>query len=113
MYADILILLATSLFFGVLYDLSHILYNPFGDREMDIPHLAMGGSIRTSASAFAKGSHLPPSMEPNSGTDAKDVVAVEKDSGYYSTPPEDHLYAKRHGSLFGRMAQKMSNKKLS
>lgn len=102
MYIDIIILTATSLLFGVLFDLKHILYNPFGKRDnLDIPHSAVGGSIRRTARAFAKGDNLPPSMEPKSSDDAACVNEVETDSGYYLTPPVDSLQVKRHGSLLG------------
>jgi len=62
-YIEILSLLLSSLMLGMLYDLSHILYNPFGRRPLDLPHVAVGGGIRKMARSFASGDYLPPTME--------------------------------------------------
>jgi len=54
--------------FGLLYDLCHTLYNPFGPRSIDIPHGLVGGGIRRMAREFAKGC-VPPTMENGSCED--------------------------------------------
>jgi len=62
MYVEIFCLFAYSMIFGLLYDLCHFLYNPFGPRPLDIPHDIVGGGIRRMAKEFGKGC-IPPTME--------------------------------------------------
>jgi hypothetical protein len=65
MYVEIIILIAYSMIFGLLYDLCHTLYNPFGPRCLDVPHKVVGGGIRRMAREFLKG-YIPPTMETSS-----------------------------------------------
>jgi hypothetical protein len=45
MYADLFVVLTYTSVFAMLYDISRVLYNPFGFREdMDIPHEIVGGA---------------------------------------------------------------------
>eukprot|EP00587_Corethron_hystrix_P005638 CAMPEP_0113313038 /NCGR_PEP_ID=MMETSP0010_2-20120614/9618_1 /TAXON_ID=216773 ORGANISM="Corethron hystrix, Strain 308" /NCGR_SAMPLE_ID=MMETSP0010_2 /ASSEMBLY_ACC=CAM_ASM_000155 /LENGTH=458 /DNA_ID=CAMNT_0000168963 /DNA_START=50 /DNA_END=1426 /DNA_ORIENTATION=- /assembly_acc=CAM_ASM_000155 len=43
---DLVIFFINVIALGILYDLSQILYNPFGPRVIDLPHKAVGGGIR-------------------------------------------------------------------
>jgi hypothetical protein len=38
MYIEVLLLLTYSALFSMLFDLSQTLYNPFGPRNLDLPH---------------------------------------------------------------------------
>lgn len=115
MYIEIAVLLITSLLFGILYDLSQVLYNPFGMRPIDLPHVAVGGGIRKMARAFASGDYLPPTMDsPENDASAEeedkmDESEEEEDSGYFIPPPVDKLRADRRGSLFAGISKKLRN----
>ena len=134
MYVEVAVLLVTSLLFGRLYDLLHILYNPFGDRPIDLPHLAVGGGIRKMARAFASGNYLPPTMElrqraevtseergryqrdgnecPGGGIVDDDLFLMadpeeeeELDDEYILNATRDNLYADGRGSLFAGLTK--------
>jgi hypothetical protein len=65
-YAGLALVLVTySMIFGLLYDLCHTLYNPFGPRCLNVPHEVVGGGIRRMAREFLKG-YTPPTMETSS-----------------------------------------------
>ena len=74
MYVEIFILFSYSMVFGLLYDLCHTLYNPFGPRCLDVPHKVVGGGIRRMAIEFSKG-HTPPTME--TGSIQGRIIAVD------------------------------------
>ena len=118
MYIEIFVLLVTSMLFGMLYDLSHILYNPFGVRPIDLPHIAVGGGIRRMARAFATGEYLPPAIHEmddpkdvyygtgQSGNQGIEAVLInEKDSSYFVEEPKDRLRSDRRGSMFAPLAK--------
>lgn len=52
----------------MLFDVSHTLYNPFGWRELDIPHNIIGGGIRNLAKKVALGENFPSTMKSGVGT---------------------------------------------
>jgi hypothetical protein len=78
MYVEIFLLFAYTMLFGLLYDLCHTLYNPFGPRSVDIPHKVVGGGIRRMARRFSKGC-TPPMTESSSNKCAS--IAFDMDDG--------------------------------
>jgi hypothetical protein len=114
MYMDIVVLLVTSLLFGMLYDLSRILYNPFGDRGFDLPHAAVGGGIRKTARALAAGAYLPPTMDGYN--DDKEHEYFESGEGMdnFDEPmdseqePIDKMRPDQCGSIFAGISKKKS-----
>jgi hypothetical protein len=118
MYMDILVLLVTSLLFGMLYDLSRILYNPFGDRPIDLPHAAVGGGIRKTVRALAAGAYLPPTMD-GYNYDDKEGRYDENGEGMdnFDEPignesmvqePVDKMKPDQCGSIFAGISKKKS-----
>ena len=50
MYLDVLVTMSYNTVFAMLFDISQVLYNPFGTRKgLDIPHDIVGGGIRNLA----------------------------------------------------------------
>jgi len=66
-FAVIFFICYTSLL-AMLFDVSHTLYNPFGWRELDIPHNIIGGGIRNLAKKVALGENFPSTMKSGVGT---------------------------------------------
>lgn len=60
-YVEIFILFTYNAIFAMLFDLCSALYNPFGPRPIDIPHVKMSQSIRRLAKEISIG-ELPSSM---------------------------------------------------
>ena len=107
MYIDIAVLLVTSMLFGMLYDLVHVLYNPFGPRTMDLPHIAVGGGIRKVARSLATGDFLPPTMEPTTAGASLENI-VEEDGFEDESESDilvDHLHTDGRGSLFAMLGK--------
>ena len=110
----------------MLYDQSRILYNPFGDRILDVPHDAMGSVIRNMARAFASGASLPPNnrndpLEDDSKDDHDGYgffgVGVGGSGGqgmdifrrdYLGDEPMDKLIPDQCGSLFAGISKRKS-----
>ena len=66
-WADILVLFFWNVSYKALYDLGYVLYNPFGDRRLDVAHETIGNGIRKLAFEIAAvGQRLPPrNTEPS------------------------------------------------
>lgn len=45
-WIDLALLFLYTLFFTILYDVGHAFYNPFGPRDIDIPHGVVAASIQ-------------------------------------------------------------------
>jgi Bestrophin, RFP-TM, chloride channel len=107
MYMDILVLLVTSLLFGMLYDLSRILYNPFGDRPIDLPHAAVGGGIRKTARALASGAYLPPTMDAYDDYDEnREKRMMDESERMAQQEPIDKMKPNQCGSIFAGISKK-------
>ena len=52
MYVEVLLLYLFTSIFAVLFDVTTILYNPFGPRSIDIPHYKLGTQIRSFAKSL-------------------------------------------------------------
>uniref|UniRef100_A0A0G4GYJ1 Uncharacterized protein n=1 Tax=Chromera velia CCMP2878 TaxID=1169474 RepID=A0A0G4GYJ1_9ALVE len=62
LWVDILVLFTWNLSYQALYELSYVLYNPFGDRLVDVGHETIGRGIRRLSFALAEGHVLPPAL---------------------------------------------------
>lgn len=115
MYIEIFVLLVTSMLFGMLYDLLHILYNPFGSRPFDIPHVAVGGGIRKMSRAFASGDFLPPTLDLSNGSGAQleNIPEEFEDDEYLMQQTRDHLYSPPSGSIFAALGGGWSSRALA
>ena len=67
LYTELLLLLLLTTMFALLLDVCAVLYNPFGPREIDIPHHVVGRGVRLLAMSLASkeygdGNGLPQTM---------------------------------------------------
>jgi len=101
MYFDIISFVLYNIMFSMLFDLSQILYNPFGPRLIDIPHNEVSRQIRKLAREIAK-CDLPSSMKSNNPreSEGKEVFANEP-SGMILKDPNPS--ARRRVSLLGTL----------
>ena len=60
MMIDIFVLLAWNVSYNALYDLGHMLTNPFGNRRIDLPHETIGAGLETSNALTREGHKLRP-----------------------------------------------------
>jgi len=62
---EIFVLFAWNLSYAALFDLTKMLYNPFGNRRIDVAHDAIGQGVRALARGLARAApHIPPTMSP-------------------------------------------------
>ena len=62
MYLDVLVTVGFNAVFAMLFDISQVLYNPFGNRDgVDIPHDVVSGGIRNLAKRLGKLERCEPS----------------------------------------------------
>ena len=52
-WIDLIVLFAWNVSYKALYDLGYVLYNPFGERRLDVAHETIGGGIRRLAFEIA------------------------------------------------------------
>ena len=62
MYLDVLVTVGFNAVFAMLFDISQVLYNPFGNRDgVDIPHDVVSGGLRNLAKRLGKMERCEPS----------------------------------------------------
>jgi hypothetical protein len=79
MYTDLMVTISYTIIFAMLYDISRVLYNPFGSRdELDIPHDMVGGGIRNLAKRLGDAKRCRPSTmsEKNDSSRNADMLSV-------------------------------------
>ena len=62
MYLDVIVTVGFNAVFAMLFDISQVLYNPFGTRDgVDIPHDVVSGGLRNLAKRLGKMERCEPS----------------------------------------------------
>jgi hypothetical protein len=61
-WVDLFVLLSWNVSYVALYDLGYMLYNPFGNRRIDVAHELIGSGIRKLSESLASGKMLPATM---------------------------------------------------
>ena len=71
MWLEIFVLFAWNLSYAALYDLTKMLYNPFGSRRIDVAHDAIGQGVAKLARGLAAATpHIPDTMQFNYDAEA-------------------------------------------
>ena len=64
-WVEIFVLFSWNLSYAALFDLTKMLYNPFGQRRIDVAHDAIGQGVRALARGLATAApHIPATMSP-------------------------------------------------
>ena len=78
MYADLILLVIFYTIFNLLFNIDQILYNPFGPRELDVPHDIVGAGLRRLATRLG-GSKMCFPDEGSGGVPSEHVVEMESE----------------------------------
>ena len=85
MYTELIGLYLYSSIFAMLFDVSIVMYNPFGPRAIDIEHFNVGSGIRKFAKQLQKADH------PNTMTDHPEASFIS-----LSNDVEEHAALRDH-----------------
>merc|ERR1711862_39384 len=79
-YVEVLVLFLSTTTYAMIFDVGAMLYNPFGARDIDIPHHAVAGGLRKLAKSLSKEDNVPNTMEKSEThkeEDLKDISETE------------------------------------